>query len=141
MRPDRQPDTDPRDGAAPEQSGADVDLGPVADSVDEDRAIVRSRSRTAHEASQALGARATAAHQDAERAIELAVSALAEADGLRRAMETRTDIDVAKGILVERHRVDPRRAFEMLVEVSQKKHIKLLAVAQAVIASAIATDG
>ena len=53
-------------------------------------------------------------------------------------MQTRSDIDIAKGILVERHRVDPQRAFEMLVEVSQKKHMKLLAVAQAVVASAVA---
>lgn len=140
MRPERQPDTDPRHGVAPEPPGADLELVPVADSVHEDRAILRSRSRTAHEASYVLGVRAKAAHDESLRALDIALSALAEADGLRRAMETRSDIDIAKGILVERHRVDPRRAFEMLIEVSQKKHMKLLAVAHAVIASAIAPD-
>lgn len=111
----------------------DLDLGLIADSVDEDRAITRGRRRGAQEKSQSLTARAEAAKEDARRALELAVSALAEADGLRRAMESRSDIDIAKGILVERHRIDPQRAFNMLVELSQRHHTKLADVAKALV--------
>ena len=115
------------------------DLGLVADSVDEYRAVVRGRSRRAQDTARAIKLKAQAAQDEAQRAYELAVSALAEADGLRRAMESRSDIDMAKGILMERHRVDPQRAFAMLAELSQEHHVKLVEIARAIVEAAGAT--
>jgi hypothetical protein len=54
--------------------------------------------------------------------------ALAYADKLRhmrRAIDTRTTIGQACGILIERHKIRPERAFEMLVQASQRNHLKL----------------
>lgn len=117
-------------------NGAGVpDLNLVADSVDEDRAVIRGRSRRAQGTANSPQARATSARDEAQRALDLAVSALAEADGLRRAMQTRADIDMAKGILMERHRISAQEAFDMLKAHSQKHHAKLVDVARAVVAA------
>jgi AmiR/NasT family two-component response regulator len=51
-------------------------------------------------------------------------------------MQSRSDIDVAKGILVERHGVGPQQAFDMLVAYSQKHHVKVVDVARAIVAAA-----
>jgi len=54
--------------------------------------------------------------------------ALAHADELhhlQRAIETRQTIGQALGILVERHRLTPDQAFELLAEASKTSHIKL----------------
>ncbi len=45
------------------------------------------------------------------------------------ALESRDAIATAKGILMERHRVDPAQAFAMLVEASQNANVKLHDVA------------
>lgn len=70
--------------------------------------------------------------EEAERIGELfaahAAVALAGSKGLAQlqvALKTRDVIGMAKGILMERHRVGPDRAFEMLVEASQHANIKL----------------
>ena len=113
------------------------DLRLVADSVDADRAVARGRSRGARDKANALSKRVQAAQEEAQRAYELAVSVLAEADGLRRAMESRSEIDIAKGMLVERHGVHPQAAFEMLVALSQQHHVKLVEVARAMVKAAL----
>ncbi|MCR6489075.1 ANTAR domain-containing protein [Amycolatopsis sp. OK19-0408] len=56
------------------------------------------------------------------------VGAQHEAD-LRAAIERRDTIGMAKGILMQRHGLDPVQAFRMLVEASQKSSTKLHRVA------------
>jgi hypothetical protein len=128
-----------RDLSAPRRPG-EPDLELVADSAQEDRAVTRISSLHAREDAQALRARAEAAQEEAGRARDLAVSALAEVDDLRRAMESRTDIDIAKGILVERYQVDPKTAFDMLVKESQRKGTKLVNIARALVRSVAADE-
>jgi GAF domain-containing protein len=58
--------------------------------------------------------------------------ALAHADMLRhmrRAIDSRTTIGQACGILIERHKIRPDEAFEMLVRASQHNHLKLRDIA------------
>lgn len=58
--------------------------------------------------------------------------ALAHADMLRhmrRAIDSRTTIGQACGILIERHRIRPEDAFQMLVRASQRNHLKLRDIA------------
>jgi AmiR/NasT family two-component response regulator len=43
---------------------------------------------------------------------------------------------MAKGILMERHRVGPQEAFDMLVAHSQKHHTRVVDVARAIVAAA-----
>jgi transcriptional regulator with GAF, ATPase, and Fis domain len=52
---------------------------------------------------------------------------------LRTAVDTRGTIGQAMGILIERHKVEPGRAFDMLVRASQDKHVKLREVAALVV--------
>ena len=125
-------------GGGPDRRDTLLNTDLVAESVDEDRAVVRGRSRYAKERSRTLRPRAEAAQDEARRAIDLAVSALAEVDGLRRAMQTRSNIDMAKGILIERFKVDPQRAFELLVETSQKSHTKVVEIAEALVNASVA---
>jgi GAF domain-containing protein len=54
-------------------------------------------------------------------------------DDLRMAVDTRGTIGQAIGILVERHKILPKQAFDMLVKASQNRHIKLRDVASYVI--------
>lgn len=49
---------------------------------------------------------------------------------LERAVQTRDTIGQAKGILMERHRVDQEKAFAMLVRASQDTNMKLVDVAR-----------
>jgi len=48
---------------------------------------------------------------------------------LRVGLETRQEIGQAVGILMERHRLNPSAAFELLVEASQRSHMKLRDIA------------
>lgn len=59
----------------------------------------------------------------------IALDFLHEADGLRRAVETRNVIGQAQGLLMERYGLDPRRAFELLRRYSQDTNTKLRDVA------------
>ncbi|WP_326757416.1 ANTAR domain-containing protein [Streptomyces phaeochromogenes] len=58
-----------------------------------------------------------------------------EAQQLRRAMESRPAIDMARGILMTACSCSPDDAWELLVAVSQNSHTKLREVAEAVIAT------
>jgi GAF domain-containing protein len=51
------------------------------------------------------------------------------ADNLQAALETRAVIDQAKGILMERHKLTPDQAFQMLAQASMKTNTKLRDVA------------
>ena len=84
-----------------------------------------------------LAARAEAATAEAEQAVRLAVSALAEADDLRRALQTRGTIDMAKGIIIAVQSVDPETAFDILRKASQRSHVKLVDVAAKIVDAAI----
>ncbi|MDO5499101.1 MAG: GAF and ANTAR domain-containing protein [Propionibacteriaceae bacterium] len=55
----------------------------------------------------------------------LAMVATDTEQGLRMALNTRDLIGQAKGILMERHRVDSTKAFDMLVRSSQRRNRKL----------------
>jgi GAF domain-containing protein len=62
--------------------------------------------------------------------------ALAHADMLRhmrRAIDSRTTIGQACGILIERHKIRPEEAFEQLVRASQCNHLKLRDLAARVV--------
>jgi GAF domain-containing protein len=62
--------------------------------------------------------------------------ALAHADMLRhmrRAIDSRTTIGQACGILIERHKIRPEDAFELLVRASQRNHLKLREIAARVV--------
>ena len=48
---------------------------------------------------------------------------------LRAALRNRDTIGMAKGILIERYRIAEHQAFDMLVRISQNRHIKLHDVA------------
>ena len=66
---------------------------------------------------------------------EPAVSqAASEIHDLRRALESRTVISTAIGILIERHRISEDQAFAMLVRTSQSQNVKLRLIAATVVA-------
>jgi transcriptional regulator with GAF, ATPase, and Fis domain len=60
----------------------------------------------------------------------VALSQATLVDSLRVAMVSRQGIGEATGILMERHRVDSRQAFEMLVQASQRLNVKLRDLAE-----------
>ena len=63
----------------------------------------------------------------------LAAVALAEAqraDQLREALQSRDVIGIAKGILMERHKISDDEAFQQLVRLSQRRNAKLVVVAR-----------
>ena len=61
--------------------------------------------------------------------------AVAMAEDMRRAMESRAVIDMAKGILIARHHCSPEEAFELLSRSSQNYNRKLRDLAEALVAS------
>jgi len=92
-----------------------------------------------------LYARETNAFDDNAREITLIFAAHAsialanrrlETD-LRTAVDTRGTIGQAIGILVERHRVTPERAFNLLVRASQRRHVKLRELAMYVVETGV----
>jgi transcriptional regulator with GAF, ATPase, and Fis domain len=56
---------------------------------------------------------------------------------LRSAVDTRGMIGQAIGILVERHKIQPKQAFDLLVKASQKRHMKLRDLASYVIETGV----
>lgn len=124
---------------APDDRATDLgtDIGVAAASIAEDRAVVRAKSRRARNDANLLAARAEAAIAEAEQAGRVAVSALAEADDLRRAMQTRGTIDMAKGIIIAVQGVDPETAFDVLRQASQRSHVKLIDVAAKIVEAGI----
>lgn len=67
--------------------------------------------------------------------LEALDAALDEVAGLRKALATRAVIEQAKGIIMHRHDVDEHAAFALLVQISQRTHVKLQAVAHDVVTS------
>jgi AmiR/NasT family two-component response regulator len=57
----------------------------------------------------------------------------AEYHNLQGAFERRAVIERAKGILIERHSIDERAAFEMLRDQSRTRGLKIIDVAYAVV--------
>jgi GAF domain-containing protein len=57
-------------------------------------------------------------------------SARTTADNLQIALKSRAVIEQAKGILIERHKLTPDRAFEALVTVSMSRNVKVRDIAE-----------
>ena len=57
-------------------------------------------------------------------------SARSTAENLRVALESRAAIDQAKGILMERHKLTPTQAFQVLARVSMQTNVKLRTIAE-----------
>ncbi|AWB91104.1 GAF and ANTAR domain-containing protein [Aeromicrobium chenweiae] len=74
------------------------------------------------EVAEMLAAHATAAFAAAERA-----------EGLTTALDTRTTIGQAQGIVMEKFSVDAQAAFEFLRRISQHENRRLAAVAEAIV--------
>lgn len=62
--------------------------------------------------------------------VGLALAAMDKETNLRTAMRTRELIGQALGILMERHRLTATQAFDLLVHVSQARHVKLRDLAE-----------
>jgi hypothetical protein len=62
-----------------------------------------------------------------------AILATREGQQLKSALYTRDRIGQAKGVIMERYKVDDVRAFEMLRRLSQENNTKLLDIAERVI--------
>ena len=73
------------------------------------------------------------AHQAERRPVEK--SARREYQGLEGAFARRAVTERAKGILMERHSVDEKRAFEMLRDEARRSSRKMIAIAEAVTVS------
>lgn len=58
-------------------------------------------------------------------------------EGLRLALETRTGIGQAQGVLMERYRIDAERAFDILKRFSQDENMRLVKVADRIVADAV----
>jgi AmiR/NasT family two-component response regulator len=97
---------------------------------DDDPDLIRETARR--------GVFACVVHDDAaelEGAIDVAVERFAEYHRLEEAFGRRAVIEQAKGILMERHAIDPPAAFLMLREHSQNNGRKLVDVAEGVVKS------
>jgi len=68
------------------------------------------------------------------------VSRQLEAD-LRVAVDSRGLIGQAIGILIERHKVQPKQAFDMLVHASQRRHVKLRDIAAQLVETGVDPAG
>lgn len=60
----------------------------------------------------------------------IAMAATTTITGLRMALDTRDLIGQAKGILMERHRLDATQAFDLLVAASMRRNCKLRDIAE-----------
>jgi hypothetical protein len=63
----------------------------------------------------------------------VALAAVEQSQQLHHALDTRDVIGMAKGILIERFKVTPDGAFQMLVHASQQHNMKLNQVADLVV--------
>lgn len=68
----------------------------------------------------------------AQAGLDLA-AARAQVDELARALQSSRQIGMAMGILMERHRLAPDRAFQVLRQLSQRRNVKLREVADAIV--------
>jgi response regulator NasT len=72
-----------------------------------------------------------------ESALEIVLLRFAEYHGLEGAFGRRAVIERAKGILMERHQLDEREAFELLRQHARRNNRKILEVSNAVIDGAV----
>ena len=73
--------------------------------------------------------------EELQSAIEITLQRFSEFDNLQGAFSRRAVIEQAKGILMERHKIDEERAFEMVRSHSQHNGRKVIDVAQAIVES------
>ena len=60
--------------------------------------------------------------------------------GIRGAFVRRALIERAKGVLIERHGVDEREAFEMLRDEARRNRVRMAAIADAVLQSTLMAE-
>ena len=73
--------------------------------------------------------------EELQSAIEITLQRFSEFDSLQGAFGRRAVIEQAKGILMERHKIDKDRAFEMVRSHSQLTGRKVIHVAEAIVES------
>jgi response regulator NasT len=73
--------------------------------------------------------------EELQSAIEITLQRFSEFDSLQGAFVRRAVIEQAKGILMERHKIDQDRAFEMMRSHSQRNGHKLFGIAEAIVQS------
>jgi response regulator NasT len=73
--------------------------------------------------------------EELQSAIEITLQRFSEFDNLQGAFWRRAVIEQAKGILMERHKIDQDRAFEMIRSHSQHTGHKLFGIAEAIVGS------
>lgn len=73
--------------------------------------------------------------EDWESSIDIVLRRFAEYHNLEGAFERRAVIERAKGILIERHSIDERAAFEMLRDQARTRRLKIIDVSYAVVNS------
>ena len=59
--------------------------------------------------------------------------ARAQAEELGRALRSSRQVGMAMGILMERHRLGPDRAFQVLRQMSQRRNVELRDIADAIV--------
>jgi AmiR/NasT family two-component response regulator len=79
--------------------------------------------------------------EELESAIDITLQRFAEYHSLQGAFGRRALIEQAKGVLMERHAIDPDRAFDLLRERSQNSGRKLIDVAEAIVESHLLLPG
>lgn len=94
----------------------------------EDEAFIRQAAKRGIFAYITLGRDASAL----QSSLDVVLSRFAEYQGLEGAFARRAITERAKGILMERHAVDEKRAFEMLRDEARRSNRKIIDVAEAV---------
>ncbi len=94
----------------------------------EDEAFIRRAAKRGIFAYITLGRDASAL----QSSLDVVLSRFAEYQGLEGAFARRAITERAKGILMERHSIDEKRAFEMLRDEARRSNHKLIEVAEAI---------
>jgi response regulator NasT len=94
----------------------------------EDEAFIRQAAKRGIFAYITLGRDASAL----QSSLDVVLSRFAEYQGLEGAFARRAITERAKGILMERHSIDEKRAFEMLRDEARRSNRKIVDVAEAV---------
>jgi two-component system, response regulator / RNA-binding antiterminator len=94
----------------------------------EDEGFIRQAAKRGIFAYITLGRDASAL----QSSLDVVLSRFAEYQGLEGAFARRAITERAKGILMERHSIDERRAFEMLRDQARRSNHKIIDVAEAV---------
>jgi two-component system, response regulator PdtaR len=94
----------------------------------EDEAFIRRAAKRGIFAYITLGRDASAL----QSSLDVVLSRFAEYQGLEGAFARRAITERAKGILMERHAIDEKRAFEMLRDEARRSNHKIIDVAEAV---------